>query len=63
MDDQLDTIMTIPEVAIYLKMSKSKIYSLIQRRKMPHVRIGRNVRVRVGDLASWLEKQKDPYVR
>jgi excisionase family DNA binding protein len=55
--------MTIPEVAIYLKMSKSKVYSLIQRRKMPHVRIGRNVRVRVGDLARWLEKQKDPYAR
>ena len=62
MDDPLDTIMTIPEVAIYLKMSKSKVYSLIQRRQMPHVRIGRNVRVRVGDLARWLEKQKDTYV-
>ena len=63
MDDQLDTIMTIPEVAVYLKMSKSKVYSLIQSRKMPHVRIGRNVRVRVGDLARWLEKQKDSYVK
>ena len=50
MDEKLDNIMTVPEVAIYFKISKSKAYSLIQRRKMPHVRIGRNVRVRQSDL-------------
>jgi excisionase family DNA binding protein len=56
MDEQLDNIMTIPEVARYLKISKSKVYSLVQRRKIPHVRIGRNVRVRQSDLRAWIEK-------
>jgi excisionase family DNA binding protein len=55
----MDTIMTVPEVAQYLKMSKSKLYYLIQRRQIPHVKIGRNVRIKDSDLAKWLEKHKD----
>jgi excisionase family DNA binding protein len=48
-------IMTVPEVAAYLKMSKSKVYYLIKRREIPHIRIGRNVRVRGNDLENWLK--------
>ncbi len=51
-----EKIYTIPEVAGYLKMSKSKVYMLVQTRKIPHVKIGRNVRVREGDLKKWIEK-------
>lgn len=56
----MDEIMTVPEVAKYLKMSKSKLYYLIQTRKIPHVKIGRNVRIRGSDLMNWLERQQDP---
>jgi excisionase family DNA binding protein len=56
MGEQLDNIMTVPEVACYLKICKSKVYSLVQRQKMPHVRIGRNVRVRQSNLRAWIEK-------
>ena len=52
-----DQIFTIPEVAAYLKISKSKIYSLVSREEIPHLKIGRNVRIRRKDLQAWIEKQ------
>jgi len=51
-----EKIYTVPEVAIYLKMSRSKVYNLVQGRKIPHIKIGRNVRVRETDLKKWIEK-------
>lgn len=57
MDMQLDKIMTVPEVAKYLKLSKSKVYYLVGRRKIPHLRIGRNVRIRESDLMRWMTAQ------
>lgn len=52
-----DPILTIPEVAHYLKISKSKIYSLVSKEEIPHLKIGRNVRIRRKDLQAWIEKQ------
>jgi excisionase family DNA binding protein len=54
--------MTVPEVAAYLKMSKSKVYYLIKRREIPHIRIGRNVRVRGKDLEDWLKTKVEGQV-
>ncbi len=52
-----DPILTIPEVARYLKMSKSKVYNLVSKKEIPHLKIGRNVRIRQADLQRWIEKQ------
>ena len=52
-----DQIYTIPEVAAYLKISKSKIYYLVSKKEIPHLKIGRNVRIRRADLQMWMEKQ------
>ena len=52
-----DPILTVAEVAHYLKMSKSKIYFLVSRKQIPHLRLGRNVRIRVSDLQDWLSDQ------
>jgi excisionase family DNA binding protein len=54
----MEQILTIPEVARYLKISKSKIYYLVQRREIPHIKIGRNVRIRENDLVRWLERHQ-----
>ncbi len=54
-----DPILTIPEVARYLKMSKSKVYSLVAREEIPHLKIGRSVRIRRKDLQAWMEKQSN----
>ncbi len=50
-----DQILTIPEVAKYLKLSRSKVYSLVATRTLPHVKMGRNVRIRASDLRAWIE--------
>ena len=52
-----DQILTVPEVARYLKISKSKIYYMVSKKQIPHIRIGRNVRVRETDLMRFLDKQ------
>ena len=52
-----DRVLTVPQVAQYLQISKSKIYYLISRKQMPHIRLGRNVRIRESDLLKWLELQ------
>jgi excisionase family DNA binding protein len=55
----METIYTVNEVAEYLKISKSKIYLLIQRKEIPHVKIGRNVRITESQLLEWIEKNKE----
>jgi excisionase family DNA binding protein len=50
-------ILTIPEVANFLKISKSKIYNLVAKKEIPHLKIGRNVRIRLADLDEWIKKQ------
>ncbi len=59
----MEAILTIPEVARYLKISKSKIYYLVQRREIPHVKIGRNVRIKESELTKWLDKHQNSNVR
>ena len=54
-----DKVFTIPEVADYLKISKSKIYYLVSQKQIPHLRLGRNVRIRESDLQKWLEHQAE----
>lgn len=52
----MENIYTIPEVARYLKLSKSKVYYMVQNGEIPHLKIGRNVRIREDDLKKWIEK-------
>ncbi len=59
----MEAILTIPEVARYLKISKSKIYYLVQRREIPHFRIGRNVRIKESELVKWLDKPQNSPMR
>ncbi len=54
-----DRILTVPQVAVYLQISKSKIYYLINRKQIPHIRLGRNVRIRESDLTRWLEQSTE----
>jgi len=56
MDTTFEDILTIPEVAAYLKMSKAKIYNMVRRGEIPHIKVGKNVRVRQADLQDWLHQ-------
>lgn len=42
--------MDVPQVAEYLRVSKTSAYKLIERQKIPAIRIGRLLRVRKGEL-------------
>ena len=57
MTPQLDPIMTVGEMAEYLKISRSKAYAMVARKEIPHIRIGKNVRIRLSDFLKWLEAQ------
>ena len=53
-----EKIYTVPEVAEYLQISRSKMYSWVQMGKIPHIRIGRNIRIRESDLKKWLDAHR-----
>lgn len=52
-----ETLLTAAEVADQLRVSTMTIYRLIRSGELPAVRVGRNYRVRAGDLASYLDAQ------
>jgi excisionase family DNA binding protein len=50
-------LLTIPQVAKSLGISRSMVYSLIGKRKgLPVVRLGRSVRVPATSLQKWIEE-------
>lgn len=51
-------IMTVNEVAAYLKISEVTTYKLVQEGKIPAFKIGRHWRVKRLDLGEFIEKLK-----
>jgi excisionase family DNA binding protein len=49
-------IMTIKEVASYLKMTEKTIYRLAKERKIPAFKIGGNWRFKKQAIDEWIEK-------
>ena len=57
----LPQVLTVPEVARLLQLSRSKVYELAAKNELPVIRIGRSVRVSLADLVRWLEARRDPF--
>lgn len=53
-----DDIMTITQVADYLKISEITTYKLVQEGKIPAFKVGRHWRVMKEDLKEFIDKQK-----
>ena len=51
-----DTLLNVKQVAQYLQLKESTIYSWAQDGKIPAIKIGRTWRFRQKDLDSWLER-------
>jgi len=49
-------IMTIREVASYLKMTEKTIYKLAKERKIPAFKVGGNWRFKKEAIDEWIEK-------
>lgn len=57
MIDTQDAVMTIDEVADYLKLPKSTVYKLAQKGELPGRKIGRRWRFSRAQLEQWLREQ------
>jgi len=51
-------LLTIPEVATCLRISRAKAYVLVRRKVLPCVHIGRSTRVSVAALQRWIEEHE-----
>ena len=51
-------LLTIPEAAVSLRLSRAKVYRLIYDEGLPVVHFGRAVRVSVKALEKWLERRE-----
>ena len=59
MGKEPESIMTIEEVADYLKIPKSTVYKLAQEGKIPCQKVGRHWRFRKDTIDKWLDSQKE----
>lgn len=55
---QVDTVMTIEDLAAYLKLSKSTLYKLCQEGKVPGQKVGRHWRFHKAVIDRWLGDQE-----
>ncbi len=51
-------LLTIPETAVSLRLSRAKVYRLIDFEGLPVVRFGRAVRVSIKALEQWVEQRE-----
>ena len=56
MDETLGSVLTIEELAYYLKIPKSTLYKLVREGKIPSQKIGRHWRFHKGTIDHWLQK-------
>lgn len=54
-----DPILTIQELATYLKLTERTVYRLSQEGKLPGFRVGSSWRFRLRDIDAWIEQQKE----
>ncbi|EOV0850563.1 helix-turn-helix domain-containing protein [Vibrio parahaemolyticus] len=54
----VDQILTLKEVAAYLKLAEKTAYRLASEGKLPGFKVGGSWRFKREDLEVWIEKQK-----
>jgi excisionase family DNA binding protein len=54
-----DQILTLKEVAAYLKLTEKTAYRLAADKKLPGFKVGGSWRFKSEDINTWIEKQKD----
>lgn len=56
--DMTDEILTIKEIAEYLKLNEKTAYRLASEGKLPGFKVGGSWRFKRVDLEKWIEEQK-----
>ncbi len=52
-------ILTLKEVAVYLKLAEKTTYRLAAEGKLPGFKVGGSWRFKESDIEKWIEKQKN----
>ena len=60
--DNPSSFLNVKEVATYLALRTSTIYSMVEERKIPCYRIGRKIRFKKSVIDQWMEQQKQEVV-
>ena len=58
--DEDNDLLTLAEVARYLKLSQRTVFRMIGRRELPAVRVGRLWRIRRSWIQEWVESKRTP---
>ena len=58
MDESPGDVLTIEELATYLKVSKSSLYKIVREGKIPPQQVGRHWRFRKSAIDLWLEEPR-----
>ena len=56
---EMDTLMTLEEVAAYLRLSKDTVYRMAQGSKIPASKLGTQWRFRKSEVDAWIDKNKN----
>ena len=55
----MDALMTLDEVAAFLRLSKDTVYRMAQSGRIPASKVGTQWRFRRSDVEAWLEQNKN----
>ena len=55
----MQNLLTIEEVADFLRLSKDTVYRMVQSGKIPASKVGTQWRFRRDEVESWLERNKN----
>ena len=54
----MEELLTLEELAKYLKISKPTLYKMVEKGKIPALKIANQWRFKKSDINRWLEKQR-----
>ncbi|MCL0073089.1 helix-turn-helix domain-containing protein [Dehalococcoidia bacterium] len=54
----MEELFTLEELARYLKISKPTLYKMVEKGKIPALKIANQWRFKKDDINGWLEKQR-----
>ena len=54
----MNELLTVPELAEFLKVSRAQVYNLINK-GLPVLKVGSNTRFDVSDVMAWLKEQNE----
>ena len=59
----MDELLTLEELAEYLKISKHTLYKMVEKGKLPALKIANQWRFKKLKIEKWLEEHENDYTR